>query len=268
MTAEAREGALAVLTLLDLSEGIAPPWAAQLFAQYGARVIKVERPVTGDVSRSWGCFEAVNAGKLGLTLDYETPEGAAVLRRLAEDADGLIEDQPSRRRAGLGLGAEELIARIPRLVIAQVSALGEGGPSSGRPLTGITLAAASGRLLLHAQGAVDDRGAERSLGLHTFVATLAGLWHAAQTEHGQVIEIPGMEALVSTLGAPLAAELAESKTTTRSTKPGSSTFQLGRTPAATLDPAPGLGEHTDYVLHDLIGLDATEIEALRAKGVV
>jgi crotonobetainyl-CoA:carnitine CoA-transferase CaiB-like acyl-CoA transferase len=286
VTAEEQEGALSVLTILDLSEGVPGPYAAQLFAQHGAQVIKVERPGAGDVGRAWGIFHELNSGKLSLSLDYETEEGAAVLRRLAEDVDGIIEDQPTRRRAELGLGADELFGRISRLVIAQVSAFGADAPASGRLLTGLTLAAASGLLQPDATAEVDPGGVEKAVGLHVFVATLAGLWRAAQTEHGQVIEIAGVEALASTLGAPLARELAGVTRRTVQEPPTAGLFQapvqsgtndgasgllpfvLSATPGSIADHAPALGEHTDYVLRDLIGFDAADIEALQAKGVI
>ena len=297
MTAETpREGALESLTILDLSEGVAGPYAAHLFAVYGAQVIKVERPGFGDVSRHWGpyagrlgiecslTYAATNAGKLGLTLDYETPEGAAVLRRLAEDADGIIEDHPARRRDDLGLGAEELIGRIPRLVIVQVSGYGTTGPYSNRPLAGLTLAASAGVLPPDAAGPTYDRGLEQILGMNAYVAALGGLLRAAQTEHGQVVDVGGMP-LLAALGSgppPGGASLevdvaslrqrrllrsvqhAEAGTLEYPVAP----FELSLTPAGGLTPAPLLGEHTDYILTDLIEMDAAEVEALRAKGVV
>jgi len=296
------EGALAALTVLDLSEGIAGPYAARLFAEQGARVIKVERPGRGDIARGWPrerpglVFAALNAGKLSLTLDYETPEGAAVLRRLAEDADAIIEDHPTQRRDDLGLGDAELIARAPRLVIAQVSGFGSTGPNSGRPLTTLTLAAAAGLLSPEQLDEPFHRPLEQVVGVHAYLATLAALWHAAQTEHGQVVEVSGIEALVATAGKPLADRLSGAAS------PGSlaegfgapvdlealraagllqevdaaafgllaypaAPFALAAAPALAAGRAPALGEHNERLLSE-IGFDAGEIEALRARGVV
>lgn len=297
MTAETQhEGALESLTILDLSEGVAGPYAAHLFAVYGAQVIKVERPGTGDASRHWSpytgepsierslTFAATNAGKLSLTLDYETPEGAAVLGRLAEDADGIIEDHPTRRRDDLGLGFDELVGRIPRLVIVQVSGYGATGPYSNRPMGGLTLAAASGVLPPDAAGPTYDRGLEQILGMNAYVAALAGLLRAAQTEHGQVVDVGGMPALASLGAGPSpggaaleidvpglrdrhllrAVEHPEAGTLEYPVAP----FEMSLTPPHALTPAPLLGEHTDYVLTDLIEMEATEVEALRGKGIV
>jgi crotonobetainyl-CoA:carnitine CoA-transferase CaiB-like acyl-CoA transferase len=295
--ADERAGALDSLTILDLSEGIAGPYAAQLFAHFGALVIKVEHPGRGDMSRGWAPFVgerrdkemslnflALNAGKLSLTLDYESWEGAEVLRRLAEDADGIIEDHPAHRRDDLGLSAEALIARIPRLVIVQVSGYGSSGPYSDRALAGLTLAAAVGVLPPDARGPTHDRDLEHILGMNAFVAALAGLSRAAQTEHGQVVEISGIEALAGSADkSPIGAGTAgvDLETLRRDGLVQSvehpvagdlefpvAPFSLSRAPAATLTPAPLLGEHTSYVLQDLIGLDAAEVEALRAQGIV
>jgi len=291
-----RGGALEDLTILDLSEGVAGPYAAHLFAIYGAQVIKVERLEVGDASRHWTpyagepgierslTYAALNAGKLSLTLDYETPEGAAVLGRLAEDADGVIEDHPTRRRDDLGLGADELIARIPRLVIVQVSGYGATGPYSNRPISGLTLAASAGVLPPDASGPTYDRGLEQILGMNVYVSALAALLRAAQTEHGQVVDVGGMPALASLGSGPPpggtsleidVADLRNRRLLLSVEHPDAGVleypvapFELSLTPAGDLDPAPLLGEHTDYVLTDLIEMEAAEVEALREKGVV
>jgi itaconate CoA-transferase len=257
----------------------------------------VESPGRGDMSRGWAPFVgerpdtesslnflALNAGKLSLTLDYESPEGAEVLRRLAEDSDGIIEDHPTRRRDELGLSDEALIARIPRLVIVQVSGYGSSGPYSDRALTGLTLAAAVGALPPHARGQTYDRDLEHILGMNAFIAALAGLSRAAQTEHGQVVEVSGMEALAIGAGQAQAGGASagvdiESLRGEGLVRPVEhpvggvleyplAPFGLSRAPAATLSPAPMLGEHTSHVLQDLIAMDAAEVEALRAKGIV
>jgi crotonobetainyl-CoA:carnitine CoA-transferase CaiB-like acyl-CoA transferase len=297
MTAEVeRDGALESLIILDLSEGVAGPYAAHLFATYGAQVIKVERPGIGDASRHWApyasdpdierslTFAALNAGKLSLTLDYETAEGAVVLRRLAEDADGIIEDHPTRRRDDLGLGVDDLIARIPRLVVVQVSGYGASGPYSNRPMGGLTLAAAAGVLSPDATGPMYDRGLEQILGMNAYVAALAGLLRAAQTEHGQVIDAGGMPMLVAIGSGPPpggatleidAAAWRQRRLLRAVDHPRAGTlehpvapFEMSLTPPGELSAAPLLGEHTDYVLSDLIEMEAAEIEALRAGGIV
>lgn len=216
-TAEEQVGPLDVLTILELSEGVAGPFAGKLFADYGARVIKVERRGKGDRSRRHGPFPDdvphrersalflyLNTNKESITLDYETASGAAILRRLAEDADGIIEDHPTRRREEFGLDAKSLIGRIPRLVISQVSGFGSTGPYAGRPWTNLTAFAAGGQMAMLGDPdreplLAGGNQAEYQLGLHAFTATLGALWSAAQTEHGQVVDIGAMGAMATTL---------------------------------------------------------------------
>jgi crotonobetainyl-CoA:carnitine CoA-transferase CaiB-like acyl-CoA transferase len=268
MSESGPEGALEALTILDLCQGGAGPIAARLFAGYGARVIKVERPRSGDTARHEGPyvggvadlersvpFLAFNAGKLSLTLDYETPDGAAVLRRLCEEADGLIEDEPTLRRDELGLGAADLIAHVPRLVIVTVDAAG-----------------------------FELSASQHLIGLQAFVAALAGLWSASQTEHGQVIHVAGGDALVSlAAAAPVRIDAAlpdlDSLRLTNLVREvqhpvaglltcAAPPLTMSAAPSPAPRCAPLLGEHSDYVLHDLVGLETTEIEALREQGIV
>jgi CoA:oxalate CoA-transferase len=223
--ADEQAGPLDVLTIIELSEGVAGPFAGKLFADYGARVIKVERPGFGDRARGHGPFPNdlphrergalflyLNTNKLSLTLDYETPTGAAILRRLTEDADGMIEDHPTRRRDDLGIGTASIIARVPRLVVTQVSGFGSNGPYADRPWTNLTAFAAGGQMAMCGD---PDREpllaggyqAEYQLGLHAFTATLGALWSAAQTEHGQVVDVGAMSAMATTLELSLANHL-------------------------------------------------------------
>ncbi len=217
--------ALDMLTVVELSEGVSGPFATKLLADYGARVVKVERPGVGDGSRGHGPFPGdvphrersalflyLNTNKESITLDYETPTGAALLRRLLEDADALVEDHPTRRRADLGLDADSLIGIAPRLVITQLSAYGSTGPYSDRPYTNLTAYASGGQMSMCGD---PDREpllaggyqAEYQAGLHAYAATLGALWHAAQTEHGQVVDVGGMEAMATTLEISLSSYL-------------------------------------------------------------
>jgi CoA:oxalate CoA-transferase len=213
----APDGALSVLTILDLSEGIAGAFATKLLADYGATVIKVERPGTGDPTRRHGPFPEgvphiersalflyLNTNKLSVTLDYENPTGAAILRVLLDDCDGIVEDHPTKRREDLGLGFEEIIRLLPRMVVAQVSAYGSTGPYSDRPWSNLTAFAAGGQMAMCGD---PDREpllaggyqAEYQMGLHAYAATLGALNHAAQSEHGQIVDVCGMEAMATTL---------------------------------------------------------------------
>ena len=282
--------------IVDLCESVAGSHAARLLAGYGAQVIKVERPGSRDPSGagSGSGFSTLNAGKLSLTLDYETSGGAAILSRLLEYCDGIIEDHPTLRLKEHGLNAETLIARIPRLVICQVSFSDSAGASTAGKYTAPPPNGPADRSLnpTDADGAaIDVSAAALSHGLHAFVGALGGLWRAAQTEHGQVVEVGSLEAFASTLGEGLARHLNGEATanvpTAVATGPdyavlnvfgadqpiagfvtqATGPFTMVETPWLPGAP-PLLGEHSDYVLQDIVGLESAEMESLRTEGIV
>src|SRR4030042_157521 len=104
---------LAGRLIIDLSQGVGAADCGRLLAGCSADVIKVERPAAGNPSRVPDPEEHLNAGKKGITLDYAQPSGAALLRRLVEGADALIEDSPPGSLEPLGLGYRELNAAPP-----------------------------------------------------------------------------------------------------------------------------------------------------------
>ncbi|HET7379064.1 MAG TPA: CoA transferase, partial [Gaiellales bacterium] len=121
-------GALDHIRVLDLSRVLAGPWASQVLADLGADVVKVERPGTGDDTRHWGpptlsdgsgdaaYFLSANRGKRSLTVDYATPEGQQIVRRLARDSDVVLENHKVGDLARYGLGYSDLQAINPALI--------------------------------------------------------------------------------------------------------------------------------------------------------
>ena len=140
----ARPGALGHVRVLDLSRVLAGPWCSQVLADLGAEVIKVERPGSGDDTRSWGppylrdrsgretsesaYFLSANRGKKSVTIDIARPEGQALVRRLAAASDVLLENFKVGTMARLGLGWEDLSRLNPRLVYCSISGFGQTGP--------------------------------------------------------------------------------------------------------------------------------------------
>ncbi|HMN79341.1 MAG TPA: CaiB/BaiF CoA-transferase family protein [Burkholderiaceae bacterium] len=135
--------------VLDLSRVISGPWAAQILADMGADVIKVERPVVGDESRYQGSslrdangdeqhglaatFLAMNRGKRSVTVDLANPEGQALVRRLAGWADVLVENFKPGDLKRYGLDYASLSPEHPRLVYCSISGFGQTGPRSHLP---------------------------------------------------------------------------------------------------------------------------------------
>nr|WP_283937873.1 CoA transferase [Sphingomonas caseinilyticus] len=136
---------LAGVRVLDLSRVLAGPWATQLLADLGAEVIKVEKPGSGDDTRHWGppwlehddqkvaaYFLAANRGKRSVAIDFATEEGAAIVRRMAGDADVVVENFKVGGLKKFGLDAESLRAANPRLICASITGFGQDGPYAQR----------------------------------------------------------------------------------------------------------------------------------------
>jgi crotonobetainyl-CoA:carnitine CoA-transferase CaiB-like acyl-CoA transferase len=132
---------LAGLRIIDVGTRIGAPFAATLLADFGAEVIKVEQPGTGDFMRTIGPFEdgyslwwAVEGrNKKSITLDLRKPEGQGLLRRLVVHADALVENFQPGTLEGWGIGPEVLARANPRLVVSRVSVHGQTGPYRDRP---------------------------------------------------------------------------------------------------------------------------------------
>ncbi|KGN42430.1 CaiB/BaiF CoA transferase family protein [Knoellia aerolata] len=138
-------GPLQDITVVDLSRALAGPHAAMMLGDMGARVIKVETPGTGDDTRGWGppfvgpedepistYFLAANRNKESITLDLKSDDGRAVLTRLVERADVLIENFRPGVLDRLGFPVERLHELNPRLVVLAISGFGHDGPQGGR----------------------------------------------------------------------------------------------------------------------------------------
>ena len=129
------------IRVLDLSRVLAGPWSGQILADYGADVIKVERPGEGDDTRQWGppwwgpaehrmsaYYLSANRGKRSIAIDIATPDGAAVVRQLAAEADVLLENYKVGQLAKYGLDHAAVSALNPRLVYCSITGYGQDGP--------------------------------------------------------------------------------------------------------------------------------------------
>ena len=138
--------ALSDLRVLDLSRILAGPWCTQLLADFGAAVVKVEKPGSGDDTRRWGppflhaangedvaaYFLACNRGKRSNALDFTRAEGADLVRALAARADVLVENFRPGTLDRYGLDHATLHALNPRLVYCSISGFGQDGPNAQR----------------------------------------------------------------------------------------------------------------------------------------
>lgn len=169
-TSASRAGALAGIKVLDLSRVLAGPWCTQVLADLGADVVKVERPGVGDDTRHWGppflkdaqgndtsqasYFTACNRNKRSVTIDMATPDGQALIRQMAQQADIVVENFKVGGLRQYGLDHESLRALNPRLIYCSVTGFGQNGPYAERAGYDLMVQAMTG--LMSITGRADD----------------------------------------------------------------------------------------------------------------
>jgi crotonobetainyl-CoA:carnitine CoA-transferase CaiB-like acyl-CoA transferase len=208
------QGPLVGLKVIDLATVVAGPGVGKYFADYGADVIKVERP-SGDSTRSMGWtqpgesdslwWKLVNRGKRSLVLDLKQTSDLAVLKELIDSADLLIENMRPGKIEQLGLDPAELIKRNPKLVVLRVSGFGQSGPYAQKPGFATIAEALSG--LSGLLGEPDGGPLLPPIALTDEVTALVGsfsammaIFHAKQTGQGQVVEIDLVNSVLQIMG--------------------------------------------------------------------
>lgn len=211
-------GPLAGLLVADFTRVLAGPFATMMLADLGARVVKVERPGTGDDSRGYGpflsgrslYFARVNRGKESVALDLKDPADLAVARGLAARADVLVENYRPGVMARLGLGPQELLEVAPRLVYCSISGFGHTGAWSQRPAYDAVVQGMSGIMAITGSAGVAPVKpgipvADLSAGLYAFGGITSALLGRATTGRGCHLDLAMYDATVSLLeGAALA----------------------------------------------------------------
>jgi len=217
-------GPLSRLKVIDMTRVIAGPLCGQILGDLGADVIKIERPGEGDDSRRvappWfrepteDCagestyFQAVNRNKRSLALDFGREEGQAILRRLAAEADILIENYRTGTLSRYGLGYDELRALNPGLIYCSVTGFGQTGPYSGRSGYDFLVQGMGG--LMAVTGIADGEPgagplrigvpvADTFAGMNAAIAIMAALEHRRNTGEGQHIDISLFESAAASL---------------------------------------------------------------------
>ncbi len=203
-------GPLAGLKVVELARILAGPWAGQTLADLGADVVKVEAP-EGDDTRKWGppfiehdgeraaaYFHATNRGKRSVVCDFRTPEGQATVRRLAADADILIENFKVGGLAKYGLDHASLTEANPRLIYCSITGFGQTGPYAHRAGYDYIIQGMAG--LMSVTGEPDGQPmkagvavADLFTGVYATTAILAALHQRAGTGRGQHIDMALMD---------------------------------------------------------------------------
>lgn len=213
----AGKGALNGVKVLDLGHYVAGPSCAKLLADYGAEVVKVERPDGGDPVRHLGPFAGdrpgdnrsllflnLNTNRKSITLNLRTADGQAILKQLIAWADILVENFSPRCLPGLGLSYDDLKQANQRLVMTSISNFGQVGPYRDYKATEIVLYALSG--MMYISGAYDREPLKHGLpqaayhaGLQAAYATLFALWYQRDTGRGQHVDVSIAECLSAEL---------------------------------------------------------------------
>lgn len=217
-------GALAGLRVLDLSRVLAGPWASQLLADLGADVVKIERPGTGDDTRSWGppwladaegestgesaYYLCTNRNKRSVTIDMAQPEGQALIREMASRADIVIENFKVGGLAQYGLDYASLHALNPALIYCSITGFGQSGPYAERAGYDFLIQGMGGLMSLTGRPDEAPGGGPMKVGvavidvmtgLYATVAILAALAHREKAGQGQHIDLALLDVQVATL---------------------------------------------------------------------
>ena len=215
---------LSHLKVLDLSRVLAGPWAGQLLGDYGADVIKVERPGTGDDTRIWGppwtpdaqgnpttdaaYFLCTNRNKRSITIDFTRPEGQDLVRRLAQQSDVLIENFKVGGLAQYGLDWDSLHALNPRLIYCSVTGFGQTGPYAPRAGYDFLIQGMGGLMSVTGRADTEPGAGPQKVGvaltdvmtgLYATSAILVALGHRDRTGEGQRIDLALLDVGIATL---------------------------------------------------------------------
>ena len=199
------------IKVLDLTRVLAGPWCTQLLADLGADVTKIERPGVGDDTRHWGppwhgqgesrvaaYFLSCNRGKRSAAIDFAQPEGAALVRKLAANADVVVENFKVGGLAKFGLDAASLRVANPRLVYASITGFGQDGPYADRAGYDFIIQGMGG--MMSVTGLPDDEPgggpmragvaiADLFTGMYTCVSVVAALFGRERTGEGATIDM-------------------------------------------------------------------------------
>lgn len=230
---------LSHLRVLDLSRVLAGPWAGQVLGDLGAEVIKIERPGSGDDTRSWGppylkgvdgsaelsaYFLTANRNKQSLAIDIAHPEGQELIRKLVAESDVVLENFKVGGLKRYGLDYDSLKRINPKLIYCSITGFGQDGPYANRPGYDFLIQAMGG--LMSITGQPDGEPGEGPMkvgvaltdivtGLYATIGVLAALSHRDRTGEGQYVETALLDVQVACLANQAMNYLTTGKAPTR-----------------------------------------------------
>lgn len=213
-------GPLQGLRVLDLSRVLAGPYCTQMLGDMGADIIKIEKPFAGDDTRFWGppflkdhegentnesaYYLSINRNKKSVAIDIASPEGQALVLKLLENSDVLIENFKVGSLARYGLGYEQLKDKFPKLIYCSITGFGQNGPLASEPGYDLVAQAMGGLMATTGEpdGAPMKAGVAVSdilTGLHAAIGILSALSHRHKTGHGQHIDLALLDCTLATM---------------------------------------------------------------------
>ncbi|WP_421921449.1 CaiB/BaiF CoA transferase family protein [Marinobacter salarius] len=216
-------GALSHLRVLDLSRVLAGPWAGQILGDLGAEVIKIERPESGDDTRSWGppylqgvdgnadlsaYFLTANRNKQSLAVDIAHPEGQELIRKLVAESDVILENFKVGGLKRYGLDYDSLKQINPKLIYCSITGFGQDGPYANRPGYDFLIQAMGGLMSITGQPNGEPGAGPMKVGvaltdimtgLYATIGVLAALSHRDRTGEGQYVEAALLDVQVACL---------------------------------------------------------------------
>ncbi len=251
-------GALSHIRVLDLTRVLAGPWCAQTLADFGADVIKVERPGAGDDTRHWGppylktpdgadtreaaYYLAANRNKRSVTVDIATPEGQQIVRELAAQSDVVLENYKVGQLKKYGLDYESLKAVKADIVYCSVTGFGQTGPYAQRAGYDFIVQGIGGFMSITGErdgqpgGGPQKAGvaiADLMTGMYSSVAVLTALAHRDRTGEGQYIDMALLDVQVAMLANMNSNFLTSGKPPARWGTPIRTSFLIRRSRRAT-----------------------------------
>lgn len=218
-------GPLAGIRVLDLSQAFAGPWASQLLGDLGAEVIKIERPLVGDDTRSWGArvsasdgsasdltppYLSMNRSKASVTVDLTHPDGKAIVLGLAKKADIVLENFRPGVLNRLGLGWDAIRAENPKAICCSISGFGRSGVYSNRAAYDFAIQAAGGLMSVTGEDEALPGGGPQKVGtavidlvtgLYAAIGILSALAAHNRTGIGQVVDIAMLDVCINLMSS-------------------------------------------------------------------
>ena len=203
------------IIVVTLEQAVAGPFATRQLADLGARVIKIERPHTGDFARAYdetvhgmaAIFVWLNRSKESLTLNLKHPRAPEIMSRLIERADVFLQNLAPGAAARLELSAEALLARFPRLIVCDISGYGDSGPYRDKKAYDLLIQGEAGLLSVTGTPEVPSKTgistADISAGMYAYSGILAALLQREKSGKGTRVEVSMFEALCEWMMFPL-----------------------------------------------------------------